>query len=250
MDNGLGMKLYNAALRVVGNRMVVNEHFVPMLGVDLKPYLEKGDQTGVHHLIRYQWACAVLADNPPSRVLDVACGSGYGSAMLAQTLPHATFLGVDYDPSAIRYGTEHYASDRIAFRVGDVHRWEETIGGEKFDCVVSFDTLEHSRHREIFLENLVNHLTPTGRLLLSTPSGHAENLLKPRWLHHAIEYSSASLYDFLRRYFAVVRHPLQEDWPHREIFDQLQGSPVSYALRMNPVLCEQPIQFANPYRTG
>lgn len=250
MDNSLGMKLYNAALRLVGNRMVVNEHFVPMLGTDLQPYLEKGDQTGVHHLVRYQWACAVLADRPPARILDVACGSGYGSAMLAETLPGATVLGVDYDPAAVRYGDQHYASERVHFKQGDIHRWGETIGDEMFDCVVSFDTLEHSRHREIFLENLVNHLTPDGRLLLSTPSGHDANLLKPRWLHHAIEYSSASLYDFLHRYFAVVRRPEESDYPHREVFDQLQGSAVSYNLRMNPVLCEQPIRFDNPYRSS
>lgn len=250
MDNGLGMKVYNAALRLVGNRMVVNEHFVPMLGVELKPYLDKGDQTGVHHLIRYQWACAVLADSPPQRLLDVACGSGYGCAMLAEALPTTQFVGADYDPAAVRYGNEHYASERVRFVEGDVHRWEESIGSERFDCVVSFDTLEHSRHREIFLENLVNHLTPDGRLLLSTPSGHDANILKPRWLHHAIEYSSASLYDFLRRYFAVVRRPEETGYPHREVFDQLQGSSVTYALKMNPVLCEQPIQIPNPYRAG
>lgn len=250
MDKSLRMRAYNLALRVTGNRMVVNEHFVPALGMELAPYLQRGDQTAVHHLIRYQWAAAVLAQNPPATLLDVACGSGYGSAMLAAALPNATIVGADYDPAGVRYANAHHASSRVSFVEGDVHRWAATIGSRRFDCVVSFDTLEHSEHREIFLENLVRHLAPDGRLLLSTPCGYDENHLKPRWLHHHIEYSSASLFDFLRRYFAVVRRPEDADFPQRAIFDQLHGTPVTYLLQMNPVLCEQPIQFANPYRPG
>jgi len=248
MDNSLRMRAYNMALRIFGNRMVVNEHFIPILGLDLAPYLERGDQTAVHHLIRYQWAAAVLAQRPPASLLDVACGSGYGSALLAQRLPGAEIVGADYDPAAVRYATQHHASDRVHFLHGDVHRWAETIGDRRFACIVSFDTLEHSKHREIFMENLVNHLEPGGCLLLSTPCGQDENTLKPRWLHHAIEYSSASLYDFLRRYFAVVRRPEDADFPQRAVFDQLTGTKVNYLLQMNPVLCEEPIQFSNPYR--
>ncbi|MGL4648871.1 MAG: class I SAM-dependent methyltransferase [Caldilineaceae bacterium] len=250
MDNSLRMRAYNAGLRLFGNRMVVNEHFVPALGLELAPYLERGDTTAVHHLLRYQWAAAVLRDRPPATLLDVACGAGYGSAMLAAALPAAQILGADYDPAAVKRAIQDHASPRVRFVQGDVHRWRDTIGHERFDCVVSFDTLEHSEHREIFLENLVNHLNPDGRLLLSTPCGHDVNELKPRWLHHAIEYSSASLYDFLRRYFAVVRRPEDADFPHRKVFDQLVGSKVTYLLQMNPVLCEQPIQYANPYRAA
>lgn len=248
MESSLRVRAYNLATRLVGNRMVVNEHFVPALGLELAPYLERGDVTAVHHLIRYQWAAAVLAQQPPATLLDVACGSGYGSALLAAQLPDTRILGADYDPTAVRYANAHHASSRVRFVQGDVHRWRESIGSQRFDCVVSFDTLEHSKHREIFLENLVNHLTPDGRLLFSTPCGSDENDLKPRWLHHAIEYSSASLYDFLRRYFHVVRRPEEADFPQRAVFDQLRGSQVSYLLQMNPVLCAEPIQFANPYR--
>ena len=76
-----------------------------------------------------------------------------------------------------------------------------------FDAIVSFDMIEHVVHREIMMEGLVRHLTPGGTLLLSTPCGHLETVLKPGWVHHRIEYSAASLYDFLRRYFAVVVRP-------------------------------------------
>ncbi len=250
MKDGIKIRAYNLATRFFGNPMVVNEHFVPARGLEIAPYLERGDATAVHHLLRYQWAVATLADHPaPTNILDMACGSGYGSAVIAARFPLSSVVGADYDTTAIRYAKEHYRLLNLNYVQADAHRWDETLGDVRFDCVVSFDTLEHSAHREIFMENLVRHLNPGGWLLLSTPCGSDTNNLRPRWLHHAIEYSTASLYDFLRRYFAVVQRPEEADFPHkREVFDQLQGSKVDYHMRLNPVLCREPIHIDNPYR--
>lgn len=249
MKDGYKIRAYNAATRIFGNRMVVNEHFVPALGLDLTPYLERGDRTAVHHLLRYQWAIAALEDEPaPQRILDMACGSGYGTAFIAARLPTSSVVGADYDATGVGYAREHYRLLNLNFIQADAHRWEETLGPERYDCVVSFDTLEHSAHRDIFMENLVRHLNPGGRLFFSTPCGNDVNDLRPRWLHHAIEYSTASLYDFLRRYFAVVQRSEDADFPHKDVFDQLRGSKVDYLLRLNPVLCRDPIHVANPYR--
>ncbi len=250
MKEGLKIRAYNTATRIFGNRMVVNEHFVPARGLEIGPYLARGDRTAVHHLLRYQWAVATLADHPaPQRILDMACGSGYGTASIAAHFAGSSVLGADYDPTGIGYAQEHYRLMNLAFVQADAHKWEESLGNERFDCVVSFDTLEHSAHRDIFMENLVRHLNPGGWLLFSTPCGSDTNDLRPRWLHHAIEYSTASLYDFLRRYFRVVQRPEEKDFPHREVFDQLVGSKVDYLLRLNPVLCREPIHIANPYRS-
>lgn len=130
----------------------------------------------------------------------------------------------------------------------DATRWAETIGPEAFDAIVSFDMLEHVVHREIMMEGLVRHLSPGGTLLLSTPCGWNEPALQPEWTHHRIEYSSASLYDFIRRYFAVVVRPEDREFPHRDVFDLLAGGPVTYFLKMNPVVCRGPIVVENPYR--
>ncbi len=229
--------------------MVVDEHFVPKLGLDLAPYLQRQDRTASHHLLRYQWATAVIADlKPENSILDVACGAGYGSYMIARQTPASTVLGVDYDKKAVDFATRHYVQPTLAYRQGDVLRWQETIGPDQFDCIVSFDTLEHCPHREIMMEHLVAHLKPEGILLLSTPCGHDENQLQPRWFHHAIEYSTASLYDFLTRYFGTILRPEEADFPHLAVFDQLQGSGVTYNLRLNPVICRNPIVRPNPYR--
>jgi SAM-dependent methyltransferase len=231
---------------------IVNEHFVPSMGVDLEPYLDayadSSDISSVHHVVRYVWAVECLGDlQGVTSVLDVACGAGYGSFMIASRFPGIRVVGADYDPGALEEARRSYRLDNLEFRHGDGVRWAETVGDEVFDCIVSFETIEHVEHRELFMENLVEHLAADGRLFLSTPCAWHRPLLAPEWEFHKIEYSPASLYDFLRRYFATIRRPEDGSLPHVECFDRLRERNIPYLLRLNPVICEEPITFSNPY---
>jgi 2-polyprenyl-3-methyl-5-hydroxy-6-metoxy-1,4-benzoquinol methylase len=229
-----------------GNDKVVDEHFVPSSG--LRDAIRAGDANSVHHLIRYEWAARCLAGTPVRNLLDLATGSGYGAYGLAERLPATRVVGVDYDQAAVVAARGRFVLPNLEFRLGDATRWAETVGSETFDVIVSFDMIEHVVHREIMMESLVRHLSPRGSVLLSTPCGANEPVLKPDWIHHRIEYSAASLYDFLRRYFAVVIRPEDIAFPGRDVFDRLAEGPVTYLLKMNPVICREPILVANPYR--
>jgi len=227
--------------------VITEQHFVPEMGLDLAPYLARQDIAGVHHLIRYLWAVECLADLAPRSVLDVACGAGYGTHAIAQRFPRARVLGIDYDEQAVRLARENYRLGNLEFRRGDVMRWGDTIGPERVHCVVTFDTIEHVPHREVMLQNLVEHLHDDGTVLLSTPCGRDENNLSPEWEAHRIEYSARSLYDFLRRYFRTVSRPEEPHFPHAGVFDRLKGTGVNYWLKLNPVVCRQPVRIDNPY---
>lgn len=228
---------------------IVDEHFAPQGGLELEDYARRGDVCAAHHLVRYRWATRVLAETAGvSRILDLGCGSGYGSALLAEACPEACILACDYDPAAVAAARDAYASANVEFRVGDVTRWAETIGRERFDAIVCFDVIEHVVHREIMMQNLVAHLAEGGSLLLSTPCGDPRTNLSPDWPAHRIEYSAASLYDFLARYFATILRPDSGPWPHREVFDELSALGVDYLLHLNPVICRDAIHVANPYR--
>lgn len=227
---------------------VVDEHFVPGSGTTLVDAIRAGDANAVHHLVRYEWAARCLAGRPVGSLLDLATGSGYGAHQLATRLPSTKVLGVDYDASAVEQARARYAQPNLRYRLGDATRWDATIGPEPFDAVVSFDMIEHVLHREILMEGLVRHLAPGGVLLLSTPIAFPDTALRPAWVHHRIEYSSASLYDFLRRYFGVVMRPEDPEFPCRDAFDLLADGPVTYLLHMNPVVCREPILVENPYR--
>lgn len=226
---------------------VIDEHFVPGRDTDLPRAIQLGDANAVHHLIRYEWAATCLKDLPVSSVLDLATGSGYGAHAIAERIPSARVKGIDYDAEAIREARHRYSRSNLGFQTGDGTRWGQTIGPQKFDVIVCFDMIEHVAHREILMENVVNHLEPAGMLLLSTPCGWNESNLQPAWPHHKLEYSAASLYDFLHRYFSSVIRPEDGCFPHLEVFDQLGDGPVTYLLKMNPVVCRGPKVLANPY---
>ncbi|HWR57942.1 MAG TPA: class I SAM-dependent methyltransferase [Thermodesulfovibrionales bacterium] len=228
---------------------VIDEHFVPQFGLDLNAYIEKGDVSGVHHLIRYIWALEVINDlQPVGNILDIACGSGYGSYLIAKHFPDVQVVGSDYDCLAIKNAAKRYFLPNLQYKIGDLTRWEETLGKTTFDCIVSFDTIEHVSHREIMMQSLVEHLQKNGALLLSTPCGSPTTNLHPDWEHHKIEYSATSLYDFLRRYFSTILRPDDNSLPRRNVFDCLDSKNIDYLLIMNPVLCRDPITITNPYR--
>lgn len=220
------------------------EFFRPTYGLSVEQYIVHGDMQGLHHLARYQWAALVLGQIPPARLLDCASGAGYGSKILADALPSTQVLGVDYDTRGTVLSRAHYSASNLTYMTGDLVRWSLSDGSGfgEFDCIVSFDTLEHLLHREIAMMNIAQHLQPDGILLFSTPCGHAETLLNPGWEHHKIEYAYPDLFDFLHRYFAEVIHPACADFPFAEFWrDVVNKDEPRYLTLMNPVVCRKPI---------
>ena len=113
------------------------------------------------HWARYLFAQQLAAGK---RVLDVACGSGYGSALLAEVAQQV--VGVDIASDAVCYAKERYArpdfvrADCIALPFAE----------EQFDLLVAFEIIEHLSDSQTFLEELRRVVKPQGRLLLSTPN--------------------------------------------------------------------------------
>lgn len=90
------------------------------------------------HVARYEWVAARLPKG--SRVLDLACGVGYGARILADAGHLVT--AVDASREAIDYGKAHYAHERINF----VNELAEDVSVDDvgtFDALVSFETIEH-----------------------------------------------------------------------------------------------------------
>lgn len=223
------------------------EFFEPRLGLDLAPYIAAEDQQGIHHLGRYHWALQVLEDHEPGRVLDVACGSGYGSFLIAERLSDSQVLGADYDQRAVDYAMSRYARPNLSYGQGNVVTWQltrsevaEPLG--TFDAIVSFDTLEHLLHREIALMRIVENLSADGVFLFSTPCTFS-NKLFPDWSHHKIEYGFDDLRNLLGRFFGKVLAPEDGNLPHIEFWnDVINKDKPRYWNRMNPVVCLEPIR--------
>lgn len=226
------------------DRATTIEFWIPKGGLDVRTYITHEHKQGIHHLGRYTWAIPVVEDR--TRILDIACGAGYGSKLLADAHPEIEVVGVDYDERAIEYARKTYEAPNLTYRVGNLVTWQ-TSNGEplgRFDGVISFDTIEHLLHREIALLEIAENLTTDGILLLSTPCGKPQDKLNPGWEHHKIEYSFHSLHNLLKRFFATVLHTGDGSLPNQGFWDRvINADKPRYLNRMNPVVCMQPIQL-------
>ncbi|MDJ0390567.1 glycosyltransferase [Roseomonas sp. E05] len=112
-----------------------------------------------HH--RYLFAARFCAGRD---VLDVACGEGYGSALLGTVA--RSVRGVDLDPGTVAFAERNYGADHVSFRQGDAARLVEQ---NAFDVVVSFETIEHLVDHDGFLQGIRRALRPGGLLIISSP---------------------------------------------------------------------------------
>lgn len=122
-----------------------------------------GSDTLRLHLERYEFAGLHLV---PGSVLDIACGVGYGTALLSQNPQTRQALGVDVAPSAIAYAVRRYASERVCFVCADALSFSSP---QPFDNVVSLETIEHVDDPRALFAHLVSLLASGGRLVASVP---------------------------------------------------------------------------------
>jgi len=100
------------------------------------------------------------------RVLDGACGTGYGSHLLASSGAGGV-LGIDLHPQRVRYARRHFHHPNLAYRVADCDRLE--LSPESFDFIVSSNTLEHLGDPTRFLRSADELLTAEGQILVAVP---------------------------------------------------------------------------------
>jgi 2-polyprenyl-3-methyl-5-hydroxy-6-metoxy-1,4-benzoquinol methylase len=219
------------------------EFFTPKEGWSIENYIEANDRSGTHHLARYAWANTILPES--GKLLDIACGAGYGAYTLALQHPDLEIYGIDYDERAIEYAKENYQAPNLKFELGNIVEWKYFNGANLgvFDIIISFDTIEHLLHREIALINFAENLSKNGILLFSTPCGHAEPLLNPGWEHHKIEYSANVLLNLFSRFFRVVKYPDNNSLTNYDFWLKLNTPTPIYLNRMNPIVCSDPIKL-------
>jgi SAM-dependent methyltransferase len=162
-----------------------------------------GEETLRLHVERYQWAARRTGGG---RVLDLACGVGYGAVMLAAGPGVREVVAVDSDADAIGFAVGHYRHPRVSHRQSDGLAFGEPGA---FDAVVSLETIEHVNDPERFFAHLVELVRPGGMLIASvpvTPSVDANP-------HHRTDFSRRSLGALGRRHGLVERDRLDQRQP-------------------------------------
>lgn len=151
------------------------------------------------HAARYMFALPYVSGK---RVLDIACGTGYGSLILRQNAQAVT--GVDVNLDAARKAIEDNGREVISVLVADGCKLP--FGNDLFDVITSFETLEHLHDRATFLKELQRTLGPDGKLVLSTPNANYWQPVngKPRNRFHVHEYTPEELHAELQKHFSSV----------------------------------------------
>jgi len=210
------------------------ERFVPGLAGEI-----------VHeHWHRYAFACRFAAGR---RVLDVACGEGYGSALLATVAP--SVLGVDIDAATVAHARAAYA-DRPGLRFAAGSAAALDLPDASIDLVVSFETIEHLPEdlQPAMLAEIARVLAPGGLLLLSAPNrveySQARDYRNPFHLH---EHDRAELAGLLARHFPAQRWFAQRRYFGSAIWSEGAGDGfeawASGARELLPAAAPAPVYF-------
>ena len=114
------------------------------------------------HLAVYEWIAEHVHE---MRVIDMACGEGYGAATLAQTARAVT--GVEANPEAFEHARLRYTRPGLDFDRALVERYGEP---GTCDAVTFLQTIEHVANPEDVLRHFKDLLAPGGAVYVSTPN--------------------------------------------------------------------------------
>jgi SAM-dependent methyltransferase len=170
---------------------------LPLTGERTLPDVPDENYWFRRHLVVYEWIAARVVGK---RVVDMACGEGYGSDVLARSA--ASVVGVDANPEAHEHARLRYARPDLRFERDLVEGFAEPC-----DAVVFLQTIEHVEDPGAILEHFKSMLEPGGVAFVSTPNlltlapPGAEKSENP-W--HLKEYRAAEFGELCRAHFGRV----------------------------------------------
>ncbi|HKK53966.1 MAG TPA: class I SAM-dependent methyltransferase [Patescibacteria group bacterium] len=159
--------------------------------------LERAESSDIlvnEHWLRYKYIREHLRTE---KVLDIACGSGYGSYYLSLN-NNLEVIGADVNSDSITKAQKSYQKDNLKFQVANA--LSLPFKDKSFDSVVSLETIEHFNvsDQKLYLAELKRVLKPKGKLWLSTPNAEASKHKNP-W--HLKELSFSELQKLLANNF-------------------------------------------------
>lgn len=160
----------------------------------------------MEHLHRYALTFPYIKNK---KVLDIACGEGYGSYLMSAITSEMT--GVDINEKVIRTATAKYKRSGLRFQSGSALKIP--MPDASVDVIVSFETLEHlSEHDKMMLE-FKRVLIPGGLLIISTPDK----------LNYSDKTGHKNIYHLKELYFHEFRSLLSQYFLAQRVSYQYSG---------------------------
>lgn len=159
--------------------------------------------TVVEHQARYKFASRYIGNTSSARIIDAACGSGWGVDYLAKTITTSKVIGLDIDNKAIEEAMENFNGQNIEYIQADLLNSTDLKVIAPADWIICFEFLEHvpEDQAQVFLENLRETSVSNGRLIISTPNRALFSPFeeeKSSFSHHSKEYTPGELVKLLQ----------------------------------------------------
>lgn len=107
-----------------------------------------------------------------ARILDISCGEGYGSYLMAEHWGAAHVDALDVSHEALASAKARFASSKISWHCHDAQAVTSILPQAAYDLIVSLETIEHVKDPARFLEQLKALLKPGGVVIVSCPNDH------------------------------------------------------------------------------
>lgn len=136
--------------------------------LDLSARPEHPTQESTIHLARYASILPFVKDKV---VLDIACGEGYGSALMMRAGARRV-VGVDISAEAVEKSRRVFAASGAEYIQADATSLDDLFEPGMFDVVVSIETIEHVMDHEAYLSALKRVAKPEAVFLVSCPNDY------------------------------------------------------------------------------
>lgn len=187
----------------------------------------KARLVATQHLNRYVFVRHYVKNKT---VLDAACGTGYGCEIF-KPAGFKKYLGIDIDAQALRLAKNRNGENKdISFLQKDLAQIEEDAVSEPFDVIVSFETIEHFRGYNHFIDFICSSLKHDGVLFISTPNRAITNKGKtfsdkPLWEHHTQEWTLVEFTSLLQSHGFRIKKVYGQSFVFKKVFGiRIRGS--------------------------
>ena len=143
--------------------------------------------TDTQHIVNlsgYVWAARQLGPLGQCSILDLSCGTGYGTDYLGACA--GRIVGIDCAQDVVAKSRADYPRSNVAFIAMD--GCALGFRDASFNCIVSQDTIEHIQDDHRFVSELTRVLKPNGVLIIFTPHGKGRGVT-PNDPYHVREYT-------------------------------------------------------------
>jgi SAM-dependent methyltransferase len=195
------------------------------------------EENFVNHLKAYRFASQFCSNK---KVLDIGCGTGYGTSLLAHSAGSA--VGIDISRQAIRYARKRYLGANVQFF--QMNAESLAFPDCSFDFIISSENFEHLHDQRANLREISRVLKDEGMLLLATPNH--EMFLGINTPYHTHEFLYEEFLQIVQEFFGKclisenLLDPPTEEGQRMKKERQERGA-FGINLSRDPVLWGEPV---------